>query len=328
MEKNDLMIGLDAYGFSAFPAGYDAYGFSALPAGYADQIGNILYINRDAFFWYATEFGLHCKRLHYRTERFRAAIWGDNCEYYAYSIRCLKDTPEYLEKEAKKKAAAEELKKKIEYAREKIKENSGEFTDSRDGQVYKTIKIGNQTWFAENLNFKTERSYCYENDESNAEKYGRLYTWGASQTACPPGWHLPTREEWEELEKYIRNELGLSENTKIGTYLKSASGWEEDSETPVGLDTYGFAALPAGNRSSEGDYEKVGEETVFWTATEDEYNNKNAYELNPKYGCYCFSSHKDNAYSVRCLKDTPEYLEKEAKKKAAAEELKKGSVLE
>ena len=69
------------------------------------------------------------------------------------------------------------------------------FVDVRDGQVYKTVKIGNQVWMAENLSYKTPNSFCFVDADSNCTKYGRLYTWEASENVCPAGFHLPTVDE-------------------------------------------------------------------------------------------------------------------------------------
>lgn len=78
-------------------------------------------------------------------------------------------------------------------------------TDARDGQVYETITIGTQTWFAVNLNYDTEddTSKCYEDDSANCFTYGRLYEGHTAQTVCPEGWHLASVEEWQTLIDYL-----------------------------------------------------------------------------------------------------------------------------
>jgi uncharacterized protein (TIGR02145 family) len=127
------------------------------------------------------------------------------------------------------------------------------FKDGRDGKTYKTVKIGEQVWMAENLNFNANGSKCYENQPENCEKYGRLYDWNAAREACPQGWHLPSDGEWTTLTDFVGGE------ETAGTKLKAANGWN-------GLDTYGFAALPGGFGIP--DFDGVGERGYWWSGTE------------------------------------------------------------
>ena len=113
--------------------------------------------------------------------------------------------------------------------------------DSRDGQTYKTVKIGKQVWMAENMNYDIKHSYCYDNNPENCEKYGRLYTWAAANYVCPEGWHLPTKEEFEILMSNV------GEIETAGKMLKSKQGWEpyeHEFEHALqdgnGIDKYGF----------------------------------------------------------------------------------------
>lgn len=145
------------------------------------------------------------------------------------------------------------------------------FVDTRDSQVYRTIMIGPQRWLAQNLNYATDSSWCYERRPANCAKYGRLYQWKAASTACPEGWHLPTGFEWATI-------LGRLDSTRLMAKLISAKDWEIGDTTKVGMkatlskwikpippryvrkvehvepawvasDTLGFRALPAGIRS-------------------------------------------------------------------------------
>ncbi|MDR0515573.1 MAG: hypothetical protein LBH25_00840 [Fibromonadaceae bacterium] len=157
-------------------------------------------------------------------------------------------------------------------------QEKGTFTDARDKKEYKTVKIGKQIWMAENLNYAAEGSVCYDKDQANCEKYGRLYNWKTAmdgkagsdkepsgvQGVCPKGWHLPSNKEWDKLYRTADSTSGtesLYESKTAGKYLKAKSGWEnykfkawedkdkvwKDTErSGGGEDTFGFSALPGG----------------------------------------------------------------------------------
>jgi len=135
----------------------------------------------------------------------------------------------------------------------------GRFSDTRDGKTYKTIKIGTQTWFAENLAYKTSSgSWAYDNDESNVARYGRLYDWETSKSVCPTGWHLPSEAEWNTLINYLGGEK------YAGCKLQATIGWKADKDYAVTNES-GFSALPAGDRYSSSEYSSSG--ACFWSNT-------------------------------------------------------------
>jgi uncharacterized protein (TIGR02145 family) len=180
--------------------------------------------------------------------------------------------------------------------------------DKRDNQIYKTVTIGNQVWMAENLNYETDDSWCYDNDTVNCRIYGRLYTWEAAMNACPDGWHLPTDEEWKELEIFLgmsRKEADKKKTrgTNEGSRLKSTYGWDNNGN---GDNTTGFSALPGGHRDYTGSFYYLGRTTYFWSFTEYSYSAwyrvllYNYSEVSRNYG-YRFS--KNHGFSVRCLRD-------------------------
>ena len=167
-------------------------------------------------------------------------------------------------------------------------------TDSRDGKVYRTIKIGNQVWMAENLNFKIDSSYCYNDSSKYCKKYGRLYSWAAAKRACPEGWHLPTIDEFETLFAAVGGQ------STAGKKLKSASGWKKDGN---GTDDYSFTALPAGGRSTNESFYGGDGGAYFWSSTE--YGKNRSYYIFLNYQddeANEVDYYRDDGMSVRCVK--------------------------
>jgi uncharacterized protein (TIGR02145 family)/uncharacterized repeat protein (TIGR02543 family) len=183
------------------------------------------------------------------------------------------------------------------------------FIDDRDDKSYKRVRIGDQVWMAENLNYDASGSKCYDNSNANCEKYGRLYNWatamnGASssslspsgvQGACPVGWHIPSDAEWTTLTDFVGG------TSTAGTKLKATSGWYNNGN---GMDNYGWSALPGGYGNSDGYFNDAGGLGSWWSATEDganlardrdmSYNNENVYRG---------SNGKALLFSVRCAQD-------------------------
>ncbi|MDR2583691.1 MAG: zinc-ribbon domain-containing protein [Fibromonadaceae bacterium] len=175
------------------------------------------------------------------------------------------------------------------YCGTKVSSSSDIFTDPRDRNVYKTVKIGNQIWMARNLTYAAEGSKCYE------KKYGRLYNWTTAKNACPAGWHLPTNKEWLELVVFAGGVVVAGKN------LKTKHGWDDFGN---GLDVFDFAALPAGLGDSEGYFDDTGYSARWWTASE--INSQCAYSWGMDYdfdGAHWSSDNKSSLFSIRCLQN-------------------------
>ncbi len=174
----------------------------------------------------------------------------------------------------------------------------GELVDDRDSQTYKTVKIGDQVWMAENLNYEGGDSYCYNDSAEYCEEYGRLYTWVSARDACPTGWHLPTREDFDTLLSTVGGD------SLAGNALKSFAGWNRAEDEGNGVDSYGFSGSPAGWMDLTGDYYQVGYFGRFWSISS--CSDKKAYTLHLKYNAESGSldcTLKESAISVRCVKD-------------------------
>jgi len=201
-----------------------------------------------------------------------------------------------------------------------------------EGQVYNTIQIFSQCWLKENLNVGTRinshnlqtnngliEKYCYYDEASNCGFWGGLYQWNemmqyetgaGKQGICPPGWHLPSDEEWKVLEGAADSHYGIghpvwdswdSRGFDAGTRLKSTSGWNGGN----GLDLFGFTGLPAGYSGNAGAFFSMGEQARFWSSTHD--NSDIPWRRFHRFVSpgvdRTASNIRTYGYSVRCIKD-------------------------
>jgi len=199
-----------------------------------------------------------------------------------------------------------------------------------DGNSYKTVVIGTQTWMTENLKttkyndgtlipYLTDSALwqnttngavcCYNNDESKVKTYGRLYNWYAVNTEklAPKGWHIPSNNEWKTLKTYlIDNGYGYGgSGERIAKAMASTSCWGSyDGNGFIGYNrldnnTSGFNGLPGGGRSYNGSFFSIGEKANWWCS-----NDIITYELAYYYSILLSSGNsKTSGYSVRCIKD-------------------------
>ena len=176
------------------------------------------------------------------------------------------------------------------------------------GVIYSTVDIGEQTWMAENLKTPSDNDFFYNDDTDlyNFGPYARLYTQEDAKTICMEGWHLPTDEDWMQLEIF----LGMTEEhanlvssdtmlrgTDEGGKLKETGTewWEAPNEGAT--NETGFSALPGGFRNPDGTYEGMGKEGRFWSTTSSRRLSFDRAQIDrditdPEYGL-----------SVRCVKD-------------------------
>jgi uncharacterized protein (TIGR02145 family) len=186
-----------------------------------------------------------------------------------------------------------------------------------DGNIYKTIQIGTQSWMAENL--KTTRY----NDGTQIPlvvgvgKYGALYSWYTVNTGklCLTGWHAPSDDEWKQLEMALGMTKASADSSYVdfdvygmgyrgtdqGTQMKATSGWSTwEGRGGNGTNTSGFSALPAGDTGWDGIYECAGVSTSYWCFGEPPIaRTLGSEESKVSRAVY----YKHIGFSVRCLKD-------------------------
>ncbi|MCF0224685.1 MAG: hypothetical protein HUK20_10485 [Fibrobacter sp.] len=180
--------------------------------------------------------------------------------------------------------------------------NRGTFTDIRDGQVYKYTTIGNQVWMAQNLS--------YDNGAPCAEEpcsvKGREYMFNQMQDACPAGWHIPNKEEWETL---LDNMGGID---SAGYRLKSTSGWIplNPGQVSNGTDDCGFLLLPIPTSGTGANhfYSKLfdGYVALFWTGHPIDEDNRSTLGVlfeTQNTNAFITRYYHDDYLSIRCVKD-------------------------
>ena len=169
-------------------------------------------------------------------------------------------------------------------------------TDYRDGRVYNTVKIGAQTWMAENMKYVTEGSGCYDNERENCEIFGRLYSWSDAYEACPEGYHMPDDDDWTKLKNFLSD----NGDGKLSSILKSDDYWKNPGKNTVGMNI-----RPSGYYDSEGaKFGRLGERAYLWSASMKNWDS--AYHWSLSEGSEIFGksvAYKENARPVRCVKD-------------------------
>ena len=275
-------------------------------------------------FWSSTQVDslpeTHATAVFTTTWGFRSGEISEGEKHDAYSIRCLKDSTYTL-------GNSWNVPKDVHF---NPSINYGELVDERDGHVYRTVKIGEQNWMAENLNFDynegSAKSFCYNGDSLKCEIAGRYYSLSAAldsvslandpdnpqecgektsscklpevvRGVCPAGWHLPSRAEWDTLITTVGG------TGKAGQALKSKYGWVDYE----GGNDYGFSAVPWG----------VGSVAYFWVATTACLGSmangcgiavlfitaeRANYNWKPEIS-YTDMRSDENFYSVRCIQD-------------------------
>ncbi|MDR3013483.1 MAG: fibrobacter succinogenes major paralogous domain-containing protein [Chitinispirillales bacterium] len=263
--------------------GTDDFGFSAMPGGVRSIDGNVSGVGMFGGWWSATKDGNDHAWYQFMGSGYAGVDESLNPKDGGLFVRCVQYDRNVQETRQKQTATAEQ--------------EQSTFTDQRDSQTYRTVKIGNLTWMAQNLNHVTNGSWCYDDDASNCDKYGQLYTWDAAMAACPAGWRLPTDDDWDSLVQIAGG------RDMAGRRLKSRTGWVPYLNLILrGTDDFDFLALPGGSRFVDGNFGHIGEFGFWWSATvNDAFNARFWNMLSHSHGVSTAGDDKKFGFSVRCV---------------------------
>ena len=259
---------------------------------YFEQIGKQIHIYYDLFGKGPFEVKVYCSTDNGQT-------WGQSLQKVAGAIGENQKPGNNKEIVWDVLAEREKLTGEIQFRIEARPSNTGIFADTRDGQTYKWVKIGNQVWMAENLNYKEKSgSWCYSKKVYNCNDYGRLYNWRTALLACPKGWHLPDDSEWKILIDYLGGgEIAGGKLKEIST-----SHWKNPNKGAS--DMYKFNARPAGYRYPSGLFNGKGSIGKWWSETD--YSSDEVWYFSISYISSLMNVNtddKDYGFSVRCVKD-------------------------
>ena len=169
----------------------------------------------------------------------------------------------------------------------------GSFTDPRDGYTYKTVKIGDQVWLAQNLNYVTEEGSWPVPGDPTGMQFGRFYTWAAAKKAVPPGWHLPSKQEFETLAAT----LGVTD----------LPNWNDLYPLLIEGGITGFNVQLTGSHNEA--YSKRGRSASFWSSEKGwkifpvlKYPWRLSVRA-PNYTNIGNGAESDLGFNVRCIKD-------------------------
>lgn len=179
----------------------------------------------------------------------------------------------------------------------------GSMTDIRDGQIYRTVSVGDKTWLAQDLAYAGpdgNLGWIYDNSSSLGSVQGRLYDWDSLNQespfgVCPPGWHLPSKDEWGDLIDSVEGNAMRLKVAETG----SSNGYTSGNES------IGFGALAPGFRFVDKKFYNFGKACYYWTCTEKfpDYPWAVIMESGVIRQIYCVEVFKRIALSVRCVKD-------------------------
>lgn len=262
----------------SIPAATNRLGFNALAAGRHNSEGGFLPSGKNAFFWSLDEVDeVTAKGVSLRFNS-KFADHGDYYKEHGMSVRCI---------------AKSQVKLEGNLDSSYIKEIPQEYGSVKiDDEKYKTVQIGAKTWMAENLNLETGKSWCYNDESSSCDKFGRLYDWETAKTVCPDGWRLPSKSDFSEL-------IGSHYSSR---FLRSNDEWKDTK----GLNFWGFNAFPAGayNMDNATFFDKTIS-AYFWSSEENAADQGMAYAMFINYAdkVEVKAYEKQLGYSVRCVKD-------------------------